>query len=222
MGIVSLIITERLYWLGRYAERVYASTRRFRSFYDSLIDGCDEEKSIEEFCLALDIPNIYGSDEDFLQRFCFDPSNPDSLRSNLERAYDNAIVLRSEIGSGTLAYIQMAVFQMERAGESETPLIELQHIEDMLMAFWGKVDDAIANEQIRNVLKSGKRVEHLDLLCRFKCSQQEIAGDVARLERRLKRTDIPYKTGVLQNLKDLAADNPVDHRAILVELGKLM
>ena len=220
MGIVSLIISERLYWLGRYAERVYATTRQVRPFYDALIDG--KGQTIQEFCDALDIPNIYENDEDFLEKFCFDPSNPDSIRSNLERAYDNAIVLRSEIGSGTLAYIQMAIYQMDKARESTTPLIDLQHIEDMLMAFWGKVDDAISNEQIRNVLKSGKRVEHLDLWCRFARPQAEVALDVLRLERRLKRTDIPYKQGVVDNLKELSVQLPVDYRGMLVELGKIL
>ena len=39
------------------------------------------------------------------------------------RTYDNAVVLREEIGSETLSYIQLAVYEMNRAKESSAPLI---------------------------------------------------------------------------------------------------
>ena len=59
--------------------------------------------------------------------------NPDSLISNLNRAYDNAVVLRSE----ALSYIQMSVYDMENVAKSEVPLLELQQVLDNIHAFWG-------------------------------------------------------------------------------------
>lgn len=50
----------------------------------------------------IDIPYIYDSKECFKESYPFDESNPDSIFSNLNRAYDNAIVLREEIGSEAL------------------------------------------------------------------------------------------------------------------------
>ena len=63
--------------------------------------------------------------------------NPDSLISNLNRAYDNAVVLRESIGSEALSYIQMSVYDMENAAKSEVPLLELQQVLVNIHAFWG-------------------------------------------------------------------------------------
>lgn len=62
---------------------------------------------------------------------------PDSLISNLNRAYDNAVVLRESIGSEALFYIQMSVYDMENAAKSEVPLLELQQVLVNIHAFWG-------------------------------------------------------------------------------------
>lgn len=51
------------------------------------------------------------------------------------RAYDNAIELRGEIGSDTLSYIQLAVYEMNRAKLSEAPLTGLQKVVDNIAAF---------------------------------------------------------------------------------------
>lgn len=135
MGIISVEHTDRLYWLGRYSERVYTTIRMFAQCYDTMIDDIEEE--YDRFCHNLDIPNIYQSGEDFIERYCFDESDPNSIYSNLLRAYDNAIVLREEIGSETLSYIQLAIYEMQKAHQSQAPLIELQKVTDNIVAFWG-------------------------------------------------------------------------------------
>ena len=94
MGIVSLINTDKLFWLGRYSERVYTTIRLFGESFDKIIDG--DVKYIELFCRSLDIPNIYDSTEDYVERYLFDSQNPDSVYSNLTRAYDNAMTLCEE------------------------------------------------------------------------------------------------------------------------------
>ena len=38
MGIISLNNKDRLYWLGRYSERVYTTIRFFGESFDTLID----------------------------------------------------------------------------------------------------------------------------------------------------------------------------------------
>ena len=54
-------------------------------------------------------------------------------------ADDNAIVLRESIGSETLAYIQLAIYEMNKAAQSRAPMIELQKVNDNLLAFYGTV-----------------------------------------------------------------------------------
>ncbi len=147
MDIISAEQANRLYWLDRYTERVYTTVRIYFKKYDVMID--ENEDSYEEFCQMVDIPNIYTSKEDFLKRYPFDPENPDSIISNLTRAYDNAIVLRESISSEALSYIQLAIYEINRAAESLSPLMEMQEVLDDLLAFWGIIDDKIDSEQIR-------------------------------------------------------------------------
>ena len=151
MGIISVENTDRLYWLGRYSERVYTTIRLFAASYDDMIDTY--LNSYQDFCRRLDIPNIYTSGEDFIQRYCFDDNDTNSIYSNLMRAYDNGITLRESIGSEALSYIQLAVYEMNKARISHSPLIELQKVMDNLLAFWGNADDNIDSENIRNIIK---------------------------------------------------------------------
>ena len=92
---MSNITTEKaneLFWLGRYVERVYTTCMEFFKGYDRMID--EQEVSYPDYCRRVSIPNVYADKEDFLRNYPFDDSNPDSIISNLIRAYDNAVVLR--------------------------------------------------------------------------------------------------------------------------------
>ena len=161
MGIISVEQTNRLFWLGRYSERVYTTLRLYYNSFDMMIDEITD--SYTEFCRMVDIPDVYGSKEVFKENYPFDEDNPDSIFSNLNRAYDNAIVLREEIGSEALSYIQLAIYDMNKAKISRAPLIEMQRVIDNILAFWGIVDDSIDSEQVRNIIKTGKRIERIDL-----------------------------------------------------------
>lgn len=107
---------------------------------------------LRAFVLMADEPLVWKSG---LTRFS---RNPDSIFSNLNRAYDNAIVLREEIGSEALSYIQLAIYDMNKASVSKAPLIHFQSVIDNLLAFWGIADDKIDSEQTRNIIKTGNRL----------------------------------------------------------------
>lgn len=199
MGIKSITNTGRLYWLGRYSERVYTSLKLFSSSYDTLI----EQENYKSVCRFLEIPDIYTDKEDFISRYAFDPANPDSIYANLQRAYDNAIELREEIGSETLSFIQMAIYEMNSAKLSAAPLLYFQKITDAILAFWGCVDDQIDDENTRNIIKIGKRVERLDLYARLGKDRVSLMREVNRLAGRIARTDLIYREEDVQELKDL-------------------
>ena len=92
MGIISVEKADHLYWLGRYTERVYTTLRIFFHLYDRLIE--QPEGLYREYCERLNIPDIYTSNRQFVHSYLFGEDNPDSVLSNMKRAYDNAIVLR--------------------------------------------------------------------------------------------------------------------------------
>jgi len=220
MGIKSVINTERLYWLGRYTERVYTTLILFSKSFDSLIEqGID---SHAEFCRALEISDIYADKDDFIAKYAFSLDDENSINSNLMRAYDNAIELRQEIGSDTLSYIQMAVYEMRNAEKSDAPLLNFQTVADCLLAFWGCVDDQIDDENTRNIIKIGKRVERLDLYARLRRPKADIEREIFRLAGRIDRTELIYNHSTIQRLKQLVASQNTDYEAVVRTVEGIM
>ncbi|MBP5191794.1 MAG: alpha-E domain-containing protein [Eubacterium sp.] len=220
MGIISVEHTDRLLWLGRYSERVYTTLRLFAKYFDSMIDLNDEE--YERFCKSQDIPNIYTSIEDFSKRYCFDGNDPNSIYSNLMRAYDNAIVLREEIGSETLAYVQLAVYAMNKAAVSDAPLVKLQRVMDNIVAFWGIADDSIDNKNVRNLIKLGKRIERIDIYSRLKLDGADLRREMKRLNTRITAVNIRYSHKGLMHLNYLVEEDEPDYCEIVKEVEALI
>lgn len=220
MGIISVEQTNRLLWLGRYSERVYTTLRLYSNSFDTMIDEITD--SYAEFCKMVDIPDVYGSKEVFQKNYPFDEENPDSIFSNLNRAYDNAIVLREEIGSETLSYIQLAIYDMNKAKISRAPLIEMQRVIDNLLAFWGMVDDSIDSEQVRNIIKTGKRIERVDLYARLGVEKKELVRELNRLAPRIERSGMEYRKDKIETLKELVAEPEIDYYRIVYEIETIL
>ncbi len=220
MGIISIENTDRLYWLGRYSERTYTTIRLFANSFDAMIDSV--KGGHETFCKRLDIPNIYQDGEDFIRCYCFDPEDPNSIISNLTRAYDNAILLREALGSEVISYIQLAVYAMNKAGSSVSPLVELQEVCDDILAFWGIVDDAVDSENVRNIIKIGKRIERLDLYGRLHMSKTEMLREVHRLKGRLPKTCLKYRAASLDEIEALAEADEIDYYGIVKRVENLL
>ncbi len=213
MDIISVEQANSLYWLGRYTERVYTTIRIYFKRFDRMID--ENQDSYEQFCQMIDIPNVYSSREDFLKHYPFDTDNPDSIISNMYRAYDNAIVLRERITSEALSYIQLAVYELKKAAVSRSPLIELQQTLDYLLAFWGTIDDRIDSEHVRNVIKAGKRIERIDLYARLGLDAREILREIHRLKPRVERSGLSYEEEKLEQLEALALEEEIDYYKIV-------
>lgn len=220
MGIVSVEQTDRLYWLGRYTERVYTTLNLYFKSYDQTLDESPEDYA--EFCKSLDIPNIYTSAEDFRKRYAFDGEDPNSIFSNLNRAYDNAIELRESIGSESLSYIQLAIYELNKGMISPAPLLELQKVTDNILAFWGITDDMIKSENVRNIIKIGKRVERIDLYARLKQPKEEMIREICRLSGRIDRCELKYDQQKLDNLILLINASYLNYPLIVSEIEQLI
>lgn len=220
MGIISVEQTNRLFWLGRYSERVYTTLRLYFNSFDSMIDKSAYD--YKDFCRMIDIPDIYGTREAFREKYPFDESNPDSILSNLDRAYDNAVVLREEIGSEALSYIQLSLYAMNKAKISKAPLIEMQRVMDNILAFWGIADDSIDSEQIRDIIKAGKRIERIDLYARLGIGRAELEREVARLIPRVEKSGMDYEKEKLYDLKELVEAPEIDYYRIVNEVESIL
>lgn len=197
MGIISIEKADHLFWLGRYAERVFTTLDMFFKCYDEMIDRNGEMYKI--YCEKIAIPDIYGSKEVFVEKYLTDPSDPNSVYSNLVRAYDNAVVCRDEISSASLSYIEMSLTALRRSG-SYAPIFEMQKVTDYLYAFWGSVDDCVENEECRNLMKCGRYVERLDLYMRLDYPYPMIEREFSKFLNRLRRVGVRYNLGKLDEL----------------------
>ena len=216
MGIISVTQEDGLYWLGRYTERVYTTIRLYAKYYDEMIEHDD---FYIQFCQRMEIPNIYSSGEDFIKRYGYDKENPDSLISNMYRDYDNAVTLRELIRSSALSYVQLAVYAMNRAAQSQAPLLELQKVCDYIVAFWGIIDDSISVNQVRDLIKTGRRLERVDLYARMRYEEGEMREAIRRLTSyRLARSGLACSKARIANLEKYKKDNILDYDDIVFQV----
>lgn len=197
MGKITLNKSNRLFWLGRYAERVYQNVECVRDVHEDLLDG--KAVSVDDLCLKLGIPNVYESPEDFCNRFSFDSSISQSILTTADAMIGNGMVLREVLGSQTLSYLQMTVTALEAASLSTAVDVQLQWVLDDIMAFRGSYAEYIDAEEIRSVIRCGASVERIGTLLRFDAPDAILRKQMHRLLNRM------YKTRLQRNEESVAA-----------------
>ena len=212
MDIISLEELNRLYWLGRYTERVYTTIREYLLGRDRMIE---EPDFYITYCQNFTIPNCYGSAQDFLVNYAFDRENPDSIISNLNYAYDNAILLRHILGTETLSYMELAVNGLERAKEKPAVMVELHKILVYILAFWARIDDDIDSEQIRTVIKDGRYLERLNLYLRLRKGKDDMVKPFHMLVAKLRKGYLTYDKDVLESLAMNVTGDEIDYLAAI-------
>ena len=194
----------------------------FTECYDLLIDA--DETDYIDFLRKLGIPNTYAYKQDFITNFLFDENNPNSVLSTMLSAYDNAVVMRNEISSETMSYIQLAVNAMHRGKESTAPMLKLQEVFDCIFAFWGSADDYVESETTRNILKFGRSVERIDLYTRFSQPTPLIRKEFSILLNRLYKVGVECNIGAIDRLMKIILekdDLEADKFTIQQELSQL-
>jgi uncharacterized alpha-E superfamily protein len=180
----------RLFWLGRYNERVLTTLKYILALYDKSIEN---EIDVDEFCNKLNIPNTYADNKTFFERYLFDKTDQNSVVSNADRMLGNGMVLRETLTTETLSYLQMAINALDMAAKNNHPGIEAQWVIDDIMAFRGSFDDKMENKIERNIIKCGIGVERITLFLQFNNPQKVIFYEIEKL---LSRS---FKTGLSTN-----------------------
>ena len=183
--ILSANTANRLFWLGRYAERGYLFLHLMRKAYDEVLDvPVGETPVYSDFLKKLDV-YIEGSLDTSYQIMdqLYNPDTVTSLRSIIEMMMDNAIVLRTEISTESFSYIEICR-DLIRAKSilRDTNISNLQPITDTLLAFWGSIQERVYG-QPRQLLMLGKLVEHLDMNIRFDYKHYRIAEAMYVLDK---------------------------------------
>lgn len=182
--LISATKANSLYWLGRYEERVYITLHLLRKCYDKMIDGELEDYAM--FWTRLDANGVYQSSEDFTFGMMYDGENCASVMAAQTKAMDNAILLREDIMSETLSYLEMSVALMKECRErKETNITALQPIIDWSLAFWGSAEQRLRNHKALYIMMIGRNVENLDMLIRFDYPYERVALAYDSLKRYL-------------------------------------
>lgn len=227
MGTISLEHSDRLYWLGRYTERFFTTMKALGRQFDKMIGT---EHGYTDYLNCFGLPDIYTDNRDFIRRMLFDKSNANSAAYSLERAYDNGIVLREEISTDSLSFLQMAKDTITKAEQSSNVRLSLLPLEDIVYGFWGSINEHIYDDEIRNIIYIGKTIERLDLYIRLKYPFDVVEKEFIRLLKNLNRvpkgTPYRYSTNFLSDLVEilgteddykLGADRAVDSLGHLFE-----
>ena len=195
MTTISKEHSDRLYWLGRYTERAFITMKTIQKLYDKMLD---RKNAYADFLRYFGITDTYGSNETFMKSFLYDGSNANSVAYSLERSYDNGIVLREEISTESLSFLQLAKDTLVKSESSKNTRLSLLPLEDQMYAFWGCVNEHIYNDEIRNIIYIGKTIERLDLYIRmeypFDITRKEYIRLMKNLERAPKGTPYRYNT----------------------------
>ena len=208
MGIITVDKSDHLLWLGRYTERVYTTLRYYFHSADKMIDANPDY--FGEFCSKIGIADVYGTKENFLRKYPYDESDPNSIISSLNRAYDNAIVMRDYIGTETMAYIQLAIDDMHNAKRGGAVIADLMLTIDHILAFWGCVNDMIDNEQVRNIMKLGKGFERLDLYLSLGLADSDVIREYRRMKQFLAKSRLRYDESVINTADSMLDDSPLN------------
>ena len=202
--IISAHKANNLFWLGRYEERVYITLHQLSKCCDKMIDG--ERNDYLPIWQKLDSTGNYQTNDEFTVGMMYDETNPSSIMSAQTRAMDNAILLREEIMSETLGYLEMSVALLKECrNKQEMNLCNLQPVIDWSLAFWGAAEQRLHNHEALYIMMMGRNVENLDMLLRFDYDHERIALAYDSLKRYLRHMPGLLNEDIESQLDDLIA-----------------
>ena len=184
--IISASKANSLYWLGRYEERVYITLHLLRKCHDKMIDG--ELEDYLPIWRNLDTTGAYQTIEEFTLGIMYDDSNSSTVMTAQTKAMDNAILLREDILSETLSYLEMSLALLKECKKKqEKNVICLQPVIDWSLAFWGSAQQRLQNHKALYIMSIGRNVENMDMLLRFDYSYERVALAYDSLKRYCKQ-----------------------------------
>lgn len=185
MGAITRINIDNLFWLGRYTERVFITLNSFFKYADKIIEAGDEFYG--KYLADINVPNIYKNSADFFDRYVFDENDPNSIYSNLNRALGNGIVLREEIKTPSLSYLQMAVDKFRSCRGTDKIRYDMLPVRDAIYAFWGSVDNNMTDFDALRIIHLGKSVERVDMSLRLSLPADETITELGNLLKHVSR-----------------------------------
>ncbi|NMN02282.1 circularly permuted type 2 ATP-grasp protein [Bifidobacterium panos] len=183
LQLVTASKADNLYWLGRYTERAFTTLVQFFPFYDRVMD--ENPNAFRPFARALDLPEDFEDFDAFIHSFLYDGDNPDSVRSAIVAAFNNAVILRPELSSRLLQYVELAMTNITDAAERSANAEDIyaqRDVADNMLAFWGGIENSVVSQQLKAFIFIGKYIERIDLYTRFHLPLEQMDAPLDKLE----------------------------------------
>ncbi|MBM6699753.1 circularly permuted type 2 ATP-grasp protein [Bifidobacterium pullorum subsp. saeculare] len=182
LALVTASKADNLYWLGRYTERAFTTLTEFFPFYDRVMDT--DVDAFRPFARALDLPEDFADFDTFIHTFLYDGDTPDSVRSAIQAAFNNAVILRPELSSRLLQYIELAVSNITSAAQEAAEARDIyrqRDIADDMLAFWGGIENSDVDSTLKAFVFIGKYIERLDLYTRLAMPAERMDAPLNKL-----------------------------------------
>ena len=179
MGTISLETASNLYWLGRNTERCSLLIDIFSNTFDSMLDK--DNTCYIDLCEEMGIPNTYVDGDDFIKRFIFDDNNSHSIISNLDNAYNNAVLSKDVIKHECYSYLRLASNLLRDINTKQ--LYRLLNVQDNIFSFFGSILEYMEDEVAYNIVLMGKYIERIDIFMRLGEDTERIDKMYHRLNR---------------------------------------
>ena len=166
---------------GRYTERAFTTLNQFFPFYDRVMDT--DVDAFRPFAHALDLPEDFEDFDGFVNSFLYDGSNPDSVRSAVTSAFNNAVILRPELSSRLLQYVELAMTNITDAAKyaaDAEDIYKQRDITDDMLAFWGGIENSPVDPTLKAFIFIGKYLERIDLYTRFGLTMEELEAPLKK------------------------------------------
>ena len=179
------------------------------------------------FARALDLPEDFEDFDAFIHSFLYDENNPDSVRSVIVYAFNNAVILRPELGSRSLQQVELAMGSIVEASVcagADADIFKHRDIADNMLAFWGGVEDSPVDPTLKSFIFVGKYMERLDLYTRFGYRMDELKAPLAKLANYLMPLQgLPVPQCFAEGLRWLVGQLPQrGYGALADKLGVLL
>lgn len=182
LALITASKADNLFWLGRYTERVYTTLVRFFPFYDRVMDtNVDAFRPLAE---ALDLPTDFEDFDAFINSFLYDKSDPNSVKFAVTAAFNNGVILRPELTSALVQYLELALGSIaDAAAKNEVAenIFKQRDVADYMLAFWGGIENSPVDASLKALIFIGKYLERLDLYTRFKVPMPLLEAPLKKL-----------------------------------------
>ncbi|MEZ4713451.1 MAG: alpha-E domain-containing protein [Caldilineaceae bacterium] len=159
---------DSLYWLGRYLERAEHTARLLDVHLDLMLDQPEEkvEQHRQYVLAALDLPTDYAKARDeygLTYTNIFDPDNPNSVKSCISAARENARQVREQISTEMWNQINQFYLNVERvdmdAMWSAEPQEFMQNLNEGIHLFHGITDSTMNHGEGWYFVEAGRFIE---------------------------------------------------------------